>query len=536
MRALLILFVAILLMPTLALAQSGSNLPSEHGTVVDKVACDKIHNKTGGSSGILSETLGLTEYDVSQTTMTICPCAPRPGLWLERMVYCFASAPDGIIFQAVKRFINTVDWFYWAIVSAAVFTSFLIFGYKLTTGAVQGLKKETFSTIFKIAGVVVFFANFETFHEHIITITYGLAHIASEMLDQLGGVCQFSSGQGQQTPTLWAHFDCMFDKLFGISSNNLTMGMLGFLVLFALSSSLGVVVLVGMIYVFITLMLAAMRAVYSYLSAVLSISFLLLMAPIFVPLVLFSGQYSHRFHKYCIILLGHMITPMLLYLMMIIALIILKYSIFVGPTSLFGAFSDSSPDKVQSYSEAMDKGMGGSISQVYTEEEQTIFTMTPNQEANTANPNIPGHITAGEDQGVIGEGPQSNNPPPDPHSYKAGFFYKILDLDLMAQKLGTTKDNLLRAIILRVFATAIISYIVFNLLGSATKITNQLVAHAYGASGVTQNQMLGQATIQKSLAVAQEAAKAKTSGSGGFRSTAAGALQNSFDKMAGRRV
>ncbi len=531
-------------MPNTALAQAES--PLSLGEVVDATACNNMRQDIAGHQDRARALIALRGYADGSATTTICPCSPKPGVWLERFVYCFADAPNGIIYRATQRVMQGAMPFFRTIIGAAILASMVIFGYKLATGSLYSIKKEGFLLILKIAGVAMFLEYFSEIHKILINTTYGLGNISASLLQELGGVCNFPPGSvpANTVPSLWAQFDCIFDKLMGLNGNLLAAGILGFAVLLLLGlNGLGVLIFFSIVSLIVTLTLSAMRAVYTYISVIMSLSLILLMAPIFVPLILFPGNYSHRFTRYFTILLGHTLVPLILFLMMTVSLILLKYSLFVGPTSLMGAITYDSPTQVASYGQNIGQKTGSDASAYKKEEKVEIINIHTEPGVITSDPNDPNHVR--ENQYGFYSTPNAIN---DPNKTTEGWVVTYLDEDQMAQDVGAPDAGTWQTgILLQLLASLIVAFISFSMFKGASQISSELVSHAFNAKHVTQNQMPGQALIQRVMGVVKLVTKLYSGGAssalqGGAEEMASGALRtaynslgSSFKKMAGSR-
>jgi type IV secretory pathway VirB6-like protein len=517
--------------------------------VVDATNCQSLRSNSRSMSGIVS--------DMVRSGGTICPCAPAPSLWLERLVSCFTEKPGGIIYEAVNGLIldGLYREFYQSMVTASIFLAVVLFGINLITGSIQSLPKESFTLILKIAFVVFFFQEFSRFYGAGLDLIAYLTEIINKSVGQIGDVC---NGSGEAT--IWARWDCLFQKFTGLVGGYLGAGILGYMTYWLFSGGFGVGVFFGVGYIILTIMVLAMRLVYSYIVAIIAVSFLILLAPLFVPLIFFGTNYQ-RFATWFKLILAYAIQPMLLFLFMIIMLTALEYTIFVGEYSLYGAFAGgqghlvdvamafidlvaqapsgvisgsltTAPDPQQA-GQAATGGNGGSLSALQQGISNAISAVSGNVTdwSKYIYDKLVGSHTAHTDYGAISENPnvtdganqktkagiagtvmtgdQASGAAGAEGSMEVGAIFPSLDLDGTAASLNTTKEEWFEKLSLSIIASSIISFVLYNLGNTIPEITHDLIAQRFGAGfgSVTKMRMLGEAEMRKSMEGSKEAVR-----------------------------
>lgn len=500
-----ILCILVLLVPMTALANGGPPAPtggeaaSPPSYPSDPDGCNHAQGYTGSGSmmdrynsgmGITSGNLGVDWYK-ERYRIKICPCSP--GLWIERTVHCFTSVPDGVIYKAVNNFIDGARPYYESIFGAAILAAVVIFGFRLMAGTVKMIPRESFILIFKIIGVSMFLLNYKDIYELLIHTTYNLGNMIAKMTSGFGDIC----GTGEvsvvdSVPTLWAQFDCVFHNLLGIRSGALIAGIMAMVLALVFSGGMLAGAAIGIIYILLTLITAAMRMVFVYVASIISISFLMLLGPIFVPLVLFSSRVD-QFKKWAIMTVMHMFVPMLLYIVMVIVLVMLQYSIFVGPTSLFYMFSGKVPQEAVDFQSVVAPGSAykyEDVGIVHTKLDASTYSSNPSASNTTYTQGqvLPSATTAVSSESVIEQ--------------NAKVF--TLNKQTVASNAGKTVYQWSKDLLSGVLGALIVAYISYTLLSSAPQIVNKLVAQGVNGQYVTQGQMLGQGGMEKGAAALNE--------------------------------
>lgn len=111
----------------------------------------------------------------------------------------------------------------------------------------------------------------------------------------------------------WTQIDGFFQRLFGFTSNTtMTNGVAGIIFAIAISAGSGGSVFGTAAMAVFNLMNFVLETIYAYLTSLLIIGFLMIIAPFIVPLALFN--YTERFFKKWLHnVLGAMLVPMMLY-------------------------------------------------------------------------------------------------------------------------------------------------------------------------------------------------------------------------------
>jgi hypothetical protein len=164
------------------------------------------------------------------------------------------------------------------------------------------------------------------------------------MLGVVGGYAVFSNNWNCpdviDPPDLavWDNVDCLIETLVGgiFSPFTLTGGVIGFLVSCLLSNAAGIFIALMGGYLIMQLLFAIARSLYIFISAYIAVSIMVMLSPIFVPLILFRATFSY-FEKWLKMTISFMLQPVILFAYLAMLIIAVDYVVFTGPLSLYRA-------------------------------------------------------------------------------------------------------------------------------------------------------------------------------------------------------
>lgn len=282
-----------------------------------------------------------------------------------RVVHCIQS----IIEQAAKDFLAAFLPFYEAIVISVLVLGVTIYGAMIAMGTVQRPTGETFFFLFKLAAIGFFTLQFAQGVDWIFDIMRGLLDIVTNYVtvSQLsacsddGHLAQFFE-LPRDNPTVWDKVDCLFITLLGIGVAQTTaFGLIMVLSPLVFTGGIGLIIVIIAFFFMLTLLVAVLRAMKIYLSAVITVAFLLCVSPLIIPMLLFSHT-RPIFDKWLKNLANYMLIPVFLfaYLSMIVA----AYDaiLFKGPSSLYYAIaSEASQEPDFSFKDWVEVGASGKV-------------------------------------------------------------------------------------------------------------------------------------------------------------------------------
>lgn len=493
---------------------------------------------------------------------TICPCSS--GRWIAALMHCFAGIDvdpstgsithKGVILLAVEAIYNsTLHSYVNAITAAASVLALLLMAYKLITGTYQGLNREMFLTAFKVGGVLLFFSNFVRIHDALISATGQLVNVVMQAARNSGtGIGQVCPASQQGTPNIWSEWDCMIEFVLGGFNNGLILGLIGFFMSFFFKWGLGSIIAQGGMLIMSMLVLTAMRAVFVYLNAVMSIAFLFLISPIIVPMAIFKVSF-HWFQRWFMLLLSFPLQIMVLYLMMILALTSLKYGFLVGQNSLVGVISNTAPKEptFSGYTLINQNNLLANIASLFGNKPPDVTEnlgeeSKPLGEVTVAENTAPVDTlnNAGEGTGLMPNAPVSagNNPSgtEEEGANEIKIFTLSIDITGMRNMLNVRNGAVktygsdlewMIAILMRIIVCFVLLYVLMSLFNAVPKVSADIAAPT--AFGVTKPSMLGAKAVRASMAAGKQAVRsAKQQGA---KNAAKSSLQAIQEKLVGTR-
>lgn len=151
--------------------------------------------------------------------------------------------------------------------------------------------------------------------------------------------CKVVDFSGPQTAPIWALMDCLAGKLFGFTvgasgGTNMVLAtsVLGLMTGFFFGGPWAFIVFFGMLGVLFSVFLLILRTALTFISGYLMIAFMLIVSPLFMPLILMEGT-ARYFEPIWKNIMGAFLAPMLVSAYAMVAMIIFDKALF-EPNSL----------------------------------------------------------------------------------------------------------------------------------------------------------------------------------------------------------
>lgn len=223
----------------------------------------------------------------------------------------------------------------------------VIFGIKLSTGAVRNARAEIPVLLIKLSLVFLFSTNMAGYVDGLFSATESLMAAVSEAMvgsffscsaEQMGlsldGIQALAPGATVEQYMVWQQLDCIFIRFLGFSVIGGSASiMIGMLVSTFVMGELGVYVMTTGLAAFSGFVFTILRVTYMYISSLLGLAFMLILAPLFIPLILMqaTNPYFEKWLKMC---LAFLFQPVLL--MAFVALMVRVYDnvLFTGTYSI----------------------------------------------------------------------------------------------------------------------------------------------------------------------------------------------------------
>jgi len=447
--------------------------------------------------------------------------AQSKNAFLGPLIHCFTDSPQGLIPSVTIQLLTNTLAFYLTAIQGVLTLVIVLFGYKVLTGDVQNLKGESFTLVFKIAGVWFFMTNATTFYKELIGVM-------NQLNTTIGlTVANFSGNTFCKDPTgdIWAEFDCLFSWLTGVAAPqtalSLVVGMLVLVFLLFVSAGTGVIILFGFLYLLANLFFAVVRFIQIFVMSVLALSFLFIFGYLFVPFLFFKNTF-HHFQKWLAICLSFVLVPVIMYGYMAMMFIALDQAIISGPTSiiheLFGN-CNANPATCVQLSAVHCPTNGGVNGTLCNSHHHNLMYLGPDDSVNTKIQTDGGQGTL-TDNGISGTQYNSMH-----HSQRLDIGYDFLggDITEMAflQGQGKTDEQYLFDVVISILVALLMAYIMLSLMSYIPDLAAELVSQGTsGARSVVKSKVFGQALVTHTLQLAKEAALAAATGGTSLSRTA----------------
>lgn len=292
----------------------------------------------------------------------ICPSIP--GFTL-RIIVCIKES----VIYAVYNFFGTFYSKLSDYVNALCIMAIAVWGTLVAMGKRTAPVKDGAVMFVKIGAVVMFTNNFGGLFEAFLDMMeYMLNVVTSYVIYSPSFDCPglTSPPIAGTSLAVWLSIDCAIDVLIGgiFSPISIALGISGFLLAALFSQAIGLFVgLVGFLIIG-QLLWAIIRGVYIFLSAYIAFALMVIISPLFIPLILFEATKGY-FEKWLRITMGFMLQPIFLFTYLAMLMSAFDVVVYKGPNSLYhiiaGTAASSPSFKIGAW--AYSNGIYGEASQ-----------------------------------------------------------------------------------------------------------------------------------------------------------------------------
>lgn len=317
-----------------------------------------MYNGPSGSDPSYAAAIAAIRGDcpanATPTGEIVASCDCYPGL-ANRIVGCIRQTlhnsaevyfdPDTGIHSVVSLAIN-----------ALLVLGVVIYGMMMAAGMVEKMNRDTVTLLIKIACIWYFVVNTQMLYDMFLAIVDSLAT----------QVFSFSSttsvlGPCMAKTSIWERMDCMVDSVIGlniseitsssfqgfnqnISGDMLQRGMIGTFFQLMKSSSFGIVLgLMGFFFIY-AMLFYLVRVLFAFLMSFMSLTFLMIIAPLFIPLILFRVTKQY-FDKWVRLIIASCLQPILLVAFVTFGVAALDLVMFTGSTSVMRVIAGNQVDQ-----------------------------------------------------------------------------------------------------------------------------------------------------------------------------------------------
>ncbi len=244
-----------------------------------------------------------------------------------------------------------------AVTNALILLAIAIFGVKVSLGLTRVAKVEGMVLLFKIGGVAYFMGTLAAWYPELFNSMDDLIGIVSADLQNIvgGGAFGFScempdgslpdsiaavvpDGNADQY-RIWFLLDCLLVNILGFVGVGMGASVvLGVILSSVFSGYIGVYVTVLGIGAFGAMIFSILRVAYTYVTSLIIITFLLALAPMFIPLILFQGTMKY-FDQWIKLVIAFALYPIMAIAFISMMTIVYYEVLFKGEYSLGFALS-----------------------------------------------------------------------------------------------------------------------------------------------------------------------------------------------------
>lgn len=248
----------------------------------------------------------------------------------ERMVICVKES----ILHATYRILGPFSNYLSKTIAAAFSLALALWGMLLATGKNTAPMRDMALTFIKVGAVIMFTANFYGLYPRILdAMEYMLGVLTDYVLFSTSLSCTTGS---VSYLLVWERVDCALEALIGgvLNPKTLLGGMAGFLLVSLFSGTAGLFIGAMGFMMIIQLLMAIARSVYIFITSYIAFSLMILISPLFVPLILFRVTKAF-FEKWLRITIGFVLQPIFLIAYLVMLLAAFDTVVFSGSTSLY---------------------------------------------------------------------------------------------------------------------------------------------------------------------------------------------------------
>lgn len=263
---------------------------------------------------------------------TVCP---GTGL-TRRMLPCIKETVLYVTNQVLVPFSS----FMAGTIALACTLAVVIWGVLMASGKATAPMRDALVMAMKIGGVIMFTTNFGSVFGMLLDAMDGMLGVVSGYVLVASSFsthpnCIIPAGDSAVL-RVWDAVDCTIEILVGgiFSPLTLSLGIVGFLVSCLFSGAAGFMIALAGFYLIIQLLMAIIQALFMFISSYIGFALMILISPLFVPLILFHVTKPY-FTRWLRITLSFILQPMLIFAFLAMLLAAFDTVVYTGPNSLY---------------------------------------------------------------------------------------------------------------------------------------------------------------------------------------------------------
>lgn len=261
---------------------------------------------------------------------------------LARIVPCIANTIE----KSTTTLTNSLSTYLWPATSALILLVIVLYGLRIMTPE-GNAPKTAVPLLIKIAFVMAFVTNFGGFIPAVHGGMQDIVNIVGGALPQDFGkgqcpssgtvstVWSLTSAGGSQK--VWVNLDCILGKLFGFVGKDgnvmLIASVFGLMAGFFFGGSFGLIAFFAVISVLWGIFMFAFRAAFAFLNGFLLASFMVIISPMMIPLILLQSTAPY-FQSWLRIFMGAFIMPIVVIGYCVFALSIYNQILFEDDSAI----------------------------------------------------------------------------------------------------------------------------------------------------------------------------------------------------------
>lgn len=303
-------------------------------------------------SVLLCLVLGILLIAIPEVSHAWSPAPPTDALnaceadggeykgFTRRIVLCVQNTVLAAVYELLAPLFSA----FLAAASACMTVAVGIWGLQLAAGHRPWIARQGIVLAIKIMIVTTLFGG----------ASYNFLFFYSASLDVLDDILSAVTGYVSLSPTLscdidppansalavWDRVDCALNTIIGgiFTDSDVTIGVGGFLLAALLAGGPGIFVALLLVLVVVQVLFAVIRALYIYILAYVSFSLMALVAPLFLPMILFRVTQGY-FEKWLKLSIGFLMQPIFLFVYLVMLLSAYDSVVYTGNNSLFNVLT-----------------------------------------------------------------------------------------------------------------------------------------------------------------------------------------------------
>jgi type IV secretory pathway VirB6-like protein len=264
----------------------------------------------------------------------------------RRIVPCVKET----LVSAVNNFLIPFSQALYSTIAAACTLAIAIGGIWVASGRINAALRDMTVLFIKIFFVAVMTWNFGGLFGVFLDVMEDLLAMAGSGAIHMSSLanhpaCPSLTSGAPASLLVWERVDCSIEVLVGgvFSYFTLSMGIAGFLMSALLSSTSGVFVALLGFYIVVQFLYAVAKAVYTFLSAYMAFTIMVLVSPLFIPCILFRVS-KPFFDKWLRLTLSFILQPMIVFAYLSMLVVAFDFTVFKGPFSVYRVIAGDAVD------------------------------------------------------------------------------------------------------------------------------------------------------------------------------------------------